>query len=157
MTRKSKKNKRQNKLWHLKNKKLMGEKNILVGVYDSFRQTQKHNLNMSSDNSQYLGTYDTEPIYNMLVFGDNNTSCGITKGGTTSIKIECYLVNEKLLNILDTMNGYSEGMSNESLYLREKVRSPYGDAFIYIYNYPDSPGKIEKNGDWIDIVNTKKV
>ncbi len=131
------------------------EKLTLVGIYDSFRKEGKRSITMNSAESKLIGSYCTEPIYNVydLQFEDE---CGITNNGNISVKIEVYEVNEAMLKKLSrNYCYYSELDDKDNIYSKEKVNSPYGEIFIFIYNDVDETSEQIYNGDWIEYLKNK--
>jgi len=130
------------------------EKRYLIGLYDNTRRKGGNHTLLPSAQCEYIGNYDTEPIYYMYSFEDN-TWCGIKTGGNTSINIEVYSVSEEISDNLDDFNSYDPSSRDmDNLFLREKVNSPYGEIEIYIYNNETFNNEPLESGDWIDYINT---
>ena len=73
---------------------------------------------------------------------------GVLHRGDTSVQGEVYEIDEELLSDLDRIEGYP------SLYTREEIDTPYGKAWIYIYN----TGRVDRvfnvipDGVWVNPV-----
>ncbi|HEX8586122.1 MAG TPA: gamma-glutamylcyclotransferase [Allosphingosinicella sp.] len=134
-------------------KKQKVEKRHLVGIYDHMRMGGRQHINLTAD-ARYVGTYHTEPIYNLYGF-EGDSYAGIKKNGNNSIVIEVYEISEDILEDLDSHNSYDGSQQDEqNLYLREKIKSPYGEILVYFYNNYVNMEAIP-NGDWIDYIKTK--
>lgn len=128
-------------------------KEVLVAVYGSLREGL-HNY-PCLNGSELMGQYETEPIYTMISLGGYP---GVLKEGSTSIVMEVYKVDAKTLVRLDNLEGY-RGPGKNNFYNREKISTPFGDAYTYFYN-ADSPlmrAKAIETGDWVDYVRSKSL
>lgn len=121
------------------------EKRFLIAVYGCLRKGLNMHGNLSSD-SIYIGNYDTEPIYDMYSI---KSFPGVVKNGNTSIRMEVYEVSEKTLDHIDGLEGVSSIHDDLSLFIKELIETPYGDAYLYIYN-EDIKNKVKVDcGDWL--------
>jgi gamma-glutamylcyclotransferase (GGCT)/AIG2-like uncharacterized protein YtfP len=116
---------------------------ILVAVYGSLR-SGFHNHSLLSD-SKLLGTFDTEPIYDMYSCG---SFPGLVLHGSTSIKMEIYEVTEEVSKKVERLEGYTKGDEMDNHYNKVMIDTPYGEAGTYIYN--NSTTRLPKvdSGDW---------
>jgi gamma-glutamylcyclotransferase (GGCT)/AIG2-like uncharacterized protein YtfP len=80
-------------------------------------------------NAEYLGTFNSKPIYNLHDLGGFP---GLKHGGKTSVKMEVYAVNEEEAYYVDCLEGYTPG-GNNTFYDKETISTPFGDAGVYIY------------------------
>jgi gamma-glutamylcyclotransferase (GGCT)/AIG2-like uncharacterized protein YtfP len=116
----------------------------LIAVYGSLRKGMgNHDL---LKEAEYLGKFESNPIYDMYALG---RFPGIVKG-STSITMEVYKVDKKLLSEVDTLEGYHEDDTINDFYNRVSMKTPYGLAYTYIYlgNIINSP--LVQSGDWVD-------
>lgn len=149
----SRSNKKKKKKIDYNNKKM--EKLMLLGIYDSFRKNGKHAITMNSADSKLIGSYFTEPIHNIYDL-EVDDECGISNHGNTSIKIEVYEVNEAMIKKLSRHYGYYEALEpSQNIYVKEKVKSPYGEIFIFTYNDISFTCKQIHEGDWIEYLKNK--
>ena len=114
-----------------KNKtRIQMEKNVLLAVYDNLlKKCSKHDV---LTNSTYLGSFESEPVFNMFDVG-GGTEPFITELGSTSVKFEVYEVTPKILENVDSLQSYYEGFPENSYMEREEINTPYGKAFTYFF------------------------
>jgi gamma-glutamylcyclotransferase (GGCT)/AIG2-like uncharacterized protein YtfP len=131
------------------------EKRYLVGIYDSFRKGGIYHNKINTANSKLIGSYSTQPIYNMYDVGVDDVI--IVKDGNHSIKIEVWEVSEKTLTTLEKeYNYYPELEQGQNLYLKETVSSPFGDILLYTYDDTYDATDMIILGDWIEHLNILK-
>lgn len=92
----------------------------LVFVYGTLKRGHGNHRVMIPSGGEYLGDHVTKPVYNMFT---NSSYPAITKGGTTPITGEVYLVED--MTPLDRLEGYP------NFYNREEIDTPYGKAWVY--------------------------
>lgn len=103
------------------------ENKKLIAVYGTLRKGfGNHRL---IENADYLGTFNTPPIYNMYSLGGFP---GLKKNGETSIIMEVYAVNKEEASNVDSLEGYTEGQT-PYFYDKEYIETPWGTAGVYIY------------------------
>lgn len=150
LRREKKKLKKLEKLNLLKQKM---EKKMLVAVYGSLKQGL-HN-HKCLENADYVGSFVSEPIFNLFDLG---TFPGLTENGDTAVHMEVYEINEDTLARLDTLEGYAGAhLKNHNYYNREEIKTPYGEAFVYFYNYATENCKKVTQSDWKDYIESKKL
>jgi gamma-glutamylcyclotransferase (GGCT)/AIG2-like uncharacterized protein YtfP len=112
----------------------------LVFVYGSLRKGEHNHSYL--ENSLFIGEFSTQPQFAMYDLG---TYPGIVEG-TFSVRGEVYQVDDELLHHLDEL----EGVPIE--YRREIMETPYGQAWIYIYQDATSAdlSQLVSSGDWCD-------
>ncbi len=116
----------------------------LVAVYGSLKAGFGNNLYLLGSAS-FKGKWVTPPVYTMYSLGGFP---GVHEDGETAIHIEVYEVTEPELLRLNQLEGFREGEEDTNFYNRITIDTPYGDAFMYIYNSPCSPESIVVNGNW---------
>ena len=122
-----------------------------VAVYGSLRKGL-HNYKYHLGNSEYLGIFESLPIYNMISLGGYP---GIAKGGNTTITMEVYEVTPKVLRGLDRLEGYTANGANNH-YDRETIITPYGKALVYLYkDLKKTKGNRVNSGDWKEFLKNK--
>jgi gamma-glutamylcyclotransferase (GGCT)/AIG2-like uncharacterized protein YtfP len=67
---------------------------------------------------------------------------GVIEQGASSIIGEVYQINAQQLAQLDRLEEYP------TLYGRELITTPYGDAWIYLYRGGQKHQKMIYSGDW---------
>jgi len=139
----------------LKRKSKM-EKKFLIGLYDDYRKNGSLNDMLSKASCKLIGTYSTEPIYNMYNVEEDDC-CVIEIDGNTSIKVEVWEVNETNLNKIErSYNYYPDFEEYPQDYKKETVLSPFGEITIYFTNIVQLKENIITNGDWIEYLNYKR-
>jgi len=108
----------------------------LVFVYGTLREGQA-NAHFLAD-AQYLGGHQTPAQYALYDLG---TYPAVVEGHQ-SISGEVYLVNEATLRALDEL----EDVPVE--YRRELISTPFGEAWIYLYQDSSQLDVMISSGDW---------
>jgi gamma-glutamylcyclotransferase (GGCT)/AIG2-like uncharacterized protein YtfP len=124
---------------------------MLVAVYGSLRKTLSNHRIL--DDAKYLGNYESEPIFSMFDVGQYPA---IKEQGNTSIVLEIYRIDEKILKSLDTLEGYDSEEPDSCYYVRTSIETPFGEAFIYTFPHDTSYYKQVQNGDWTEYITTKE-
>lgn len=101
---------------------------------------------------KFLGEFTTRPNYTML---DLEGCPAVVKEGFTQILGEVYEVTDLDLGILDTVENYDPNNKETSMYIRETISTPYGMAYIYIFNMFYCFNIVE-DGNWQKIPNKKR-
>jgi len=128
------------------------EKNkYLVACYGSLRK-KMHNHQYHLSNSEYKGTFTTEPEYTLHSLG---SFPGLKTNGNTPVVMEVYGVDENTLKRLNQLEGYYPG-EKATFYDRIEINTPWGKAFTYIYVNPLSKESIVESGDWVAYKNEVK-
>lgn len=126
----------------------------LVAVYGSLRSGMGNYRHFLDNNeSTLIGSFETDPIYTMISFGGFP---GLFKEGETSVVAEVFEVSDRVFSRLDMLEGYDESDPDSSMYKREKINTPHGEAWIYFYNGNRSKineDNIVKEGDWVKYKN----
>ena len=118
----------------------------LVAVYGSLRKSMSNNLILMS--SKFIGTFHSEPEYTM--YNINNMFPGVTKEGYTSIVMEVYEIDKAVEEKLNRLEGYSENNENsDNFYDRTIINTPYGNAYLYIFNDDTTHFEKVESGDWV--------
>lgn len=109
----------------------------LVFVYGTLRKGEcNHHLLAQSE---YLGLYETEPSYQLFDLGDYP---GLSEG-SHSITGEVYRIDAATLAQLDML----EEVPVE--YRRESIETPFGTAWIYLYQDTSQLDQVIDSGNWI--------
>ncbi|NHB92205.1 gamma-glutamylcyclotransferase family protein [Photorhabdus cinerea] len=105
-------------------------------VYGSLRRKQGNHHWMTD--AQWLGDHKLEGYelydlghYPAVIRGDGNIEC------------EVYRINSTILTELDDLKH------NSREYVRELIQTPYGSAWIYLYQFPVAGLRRIKSGDWL--------
>lgn len=132
------------------------EKKFLIGLYDDYRKDGLLNHLLNKIACKLIGTYSTEPIYNMYSL-ENDDTCVVETNGNNSIKIEVWEVNEIALDKIEkSYSYYSEFEEYPQDYIKQEVLSPFGNISIYFTNVAQDKNKLILSGDWIEYLNYKK-
>ncbi|WP_117235809.1 gamma-glutamylcyclotransferase family protein [Vibrio maerlii] len=108
----------------------------IVFVYGTLRQGESNHHYLRE--SEYLGRFETTSDYALYDLGEYP---GLIKGHQTVVG-EVYRITAEVLNQLDIL----EDIPNE--YRREKIDTPYGSAWIYLYQQSIQHDEEIVSGDW---------
>ncbi|GAB2642422.1 gamma-glutamylcyclotransferase family protein [Vibrio panuliri] len=108
----------------------------LVFVYGTLRQGESNHHYLA--NAQLLGLHETAPNYALYDLG----AYPAVISGHQAIFGEVYLVDEVMLQALDQL----EDVPVE--YRRELIDTPFGQAWIYLYQDASLLDVIISSGDW---------
>ena len=138
-------------------KKSQMEKKFLVGLYDDYRNNGSLNSLLTTANCTLIGTYSTEPIYNMYDLKEED-NCIVKTNGNNSIKVEVWEVNQSILDKIEkSYNYYSQFEEYPQDYVRLETLSPFGKTLMYFTNVIQIKEDIIINGDWIEYITYKKI
>ena len=112
----------------------------LLFAYGSLRSGFGNHCVLGKD-SDLLGLFKTEPVYEMLDLG---AFPGVIEGGSTSITGEVWAVDDSTWNRVEVLEGYP------NFYNRISFTTDYGEATMYVLdkNSFSSRGHFVKSGDW---------
>jgi len=108
----------------------------LVFVYGTLRHGECNHHLLSQ--AQWLGNHTTLPIYSLYDLG----AYPAVIEGHSAIIGEVYLVDEETLAQLDLLEDHPV------TYRRELIETPFGQAWIYIYQDISQLDVIISSGDW---------
>lgn len=117
-------------------------KKILVAVYGSLRQGLHNHKLLESSN--YLGDFNTEPIYSLYSLG---SFPGLKENGNTSVVMEVYEVTEAVARNVDSLESYTPG-GNNTFYDKISIETPWGTASVYTYVNELPQSSLVESGDW---------
>ena len=108
----------------------------LVFVYGTLRHGEaNHHLMVQA---QWLGTHTTPPIYSLYDLGP----CPAVTKGRSAIVGEVYLIDEATLEQLDLLEDVPV------TYKRKQIETPFGPAWIYVYQDACQLDVLIASGDW---------
>lgn len=117
-------------------------KKKLIAVYGTLRKGfGNHRLIQNAD---YLGTFKTEPIYNLYSLGGFP---GLKNNGDTSVVMEVYAVTDEEAYHVDCLEGYTPGQP-AYFYDKQDIETPWGTAGVYIYVNSISEDRKIESGDF---------
>ena len=117
-------------------------KKTLISVYGSLRKGMGNDHLLST--SEYLGEFQTKPEFSLYSLGFYP---GLKTGGTTSVTMEVYSVDDTVAERVDRLEGYSPG-GNNTFYDKIPIETPYGEASVYIYVNDIPQERLVESGDW---------
>ena len=120
-------------------------KKTLIAVYGTLRKGFG-NYNNHLTNAEYLGTFNTPPIYSLYDLGGFP---GLKNNGTTSVVMEVYSVNPQEAYGVDRLEGYSENQT-PYFYDKQPIETPWGTAGVYVYVNNLSGVPIVESGDYYE-------
>lgn len=117
---------------------MSGEQKLRVAVYGTLRRAGGNYWLLR--NAKFLGMYNTPPEWTMYSYG-----CPvIVPEGNTSIVTEVYEIDDKMLDSLDTLEGYPYH------YNRKIIDTDYGPAYIYFQKSVWGKLRTIDSGDFIN-------
>lgn len=108
----------------------------LVFVYGTLRQGQTHHHLLAS--ADFLGFHATLPIYNLYDLG---AYPAVVEGHHT-ITGEVYSIDDDTLTTLDQLEDVPVA------YRRELIETPFGQAWMYLYQEASQLEVLISSGDW---------
>jgi len=113
-----------------------------VAVYGTLKRGySNHHL---LDKACYIGS-DT---LTSLTLYDLGPYPGALPKPSDGVEVEVYAVNSLLLATLDELEGYDPEATKTSLYLRKRMQTCHGQAWVYLYNRPVSNRQRIDSGHW---------
>lgn len=109
----------------------------LVFVYGTLRQGEYNHHYLSG--ARHLGIHRTDPCFTLLDLGEYPA---VINGGKTSIIGEVYAIDDATMAQLDWLEAYPDE------YIRKRIPTSYGLAWIYIYRHPSADIPVIINGNW---------
>lgn len=110
----------------------------LVFIYGNLRRGgSNHHMLAESD---FLGPYRTAPQYTMFRLGQFPA---VVPRGETAITGEVYRVADDVFGLLDELECYPQVFS------RQRIETPAGDAWMYLYNRLVGTEHVVNHGDWL--------
>jgi gamma-glutamylcyclotransferase (GGCT)/AIG2-like uncharacterized protein YtfP len=109
-----------------------------VFVYGTLRRGGSNHRLLG--NAHYLGLHHTAARYTMYRLGPYP---GVVEGGSSPIRGEVYAVGFGLLQRIDRLEDYPR------MYRRVLIPSPYGRAWIYLYQGSCRDRDPVIGGDWL--------
>ncbi|GGY63367.1 gamma-glutamylcyclotransferase family protein [Marinobacter zhanjiangensis] len=113
-----------------------------VAVYGTLKHSEpNHHILASSD---FLGTCSLSSI----VLYDLGPYPGAKLGRSGGVLVEVYAVDPRTFTRLDQLEGYNARAPKSGLYDRVLLDTPYGDAWVYVYNHDVSGCLATRSGGW---------
>lgn len=126
-----------------------------VAVYGSLRKGLHNYHALDMDDEEFLGEFDTPPVYSM--YAVTGSYPGLKENGSTSIKMEVYEVSGDKLQSLNGLEGYYGPDAKTNFYNRTTIDTPWGDAYLYIYNSSIGNAPLVESGDWKEYFQIRKM
>lgn len=106
----------------------MVQRPILVAVYGTLKKNQANHHLLAGQVFVDTCTLTDITLYDLGPFpaAKLQASQGITA--------EVYLIDAETLMRLDQLEGYDQEQPEQGLYNRVLVTTPYGEAWVYVYN-----------------------
>lgn len=124
-----------------------------VAVYGSLLSGLGNHPVLSSRRAKLLGTDKTASEYTMHSFG---AYPAITEGGSTSITIEVYEVDDECLQACNRLEGFRGEDNPGNFYNRKVIKTRFGNAYIYYLNEVRSSSPVVEDGDWRNWVTNRR-
>lgn len=114
----------------------------IVAVYGTLKQGfRNHHL---LDKACYIGP-DTLTSLTLYDLGPYPAALAKPSDG---VKVEVYAVNDQLLAMMDELEDFNPKAKKTSLYLRKRIQTRHGLAWVYLYNRPVRSSQRIKSGNW---------
>lgn len=110
----------------------------LVFVYGTLRRGGRNNYMLAD--ADFLCRHWTRPQFTMFQLG---TFPAVVPRGSTAIAGEIYRVSDRLFGLLDELECYPQ------VFFRERIETPAGDSWMYIYNRLVGTEHEVEHGDWM--------
>ena len=141
----------------LKRKSKM-EKKFLIGFYDDYRKEGTLNSSLDKAHCKLIGSYSTEPIYNMYDVDGDAMFCVVETNGNTSVKIEVWEIDETTLDLIEkNYSYYPQFEEYPQDYKKVDILSPFGEIVMYFTSIFQRKENLIIDGDWIEYLNYKKI
>jgi gamma-glutamylcyclotransferase (GGCT)/AIG2-like uncharacterized protein YtfP len=115
---------------------------FLVAVYGTLKEgCSNHEL---LDDAEFIGE---DWLFDFTLY-DLGPYPAIKRGNSDGVFVEVYRITKSQLYRLDQLEGYFYSRPEESLYIRVKTESSYGDSWIYLYNKDVDQKRIITSGYW---------
>lgn len=121
---------------------MMTNQNHRVAVYGTLKRSQSnHHILARSD---FLGTCSLSSI----VLYDLGPYPGAKLERSGGVLVEVYGVDARTFARLDQLEDYNPRSPASGLYDRVLLDTPYGEAWVYIYNHDVSGCRAIRSGGW---------
>jgi len=110
-----------------------------VFVYGTLKRGHSNSILLA--NATFLGECATSPEYTMYSYG---AFPAVVNHGNTPVKGEVYEVNQEVMEDLDRLEGHPRW------YVREIIKTPFGDAWIYLMpeHRLENGAEVVELGEW---------
>lgn len=114
----------------------------LVAVYGTLKQGHSNSHILAS--AYFIGEdrLTSLTLYNL---GPYPAARRRPSGG---VLVEVYAVGDRLLREIDNIEGYNPNSRAPSLYLRQKLQTRHGSAWVYLYNRTVRHHQRIDSGSW---------
>lgn len=111
----------------------------LIFVYGSLRRGERYAWLLAGE--RYLGAHETKPRYTMFSLGEWPA---IMAGGDVAIVGDVFSIGRPKLAHLDAFERFPQ------LFVRQRIPTPYGRAWVYIFRQRPTNVVTVPSGDWRD-------
>lgn len=101
-----------------------------VAVYGTLRRGESNHHLLA--NSHFKGT---DKIPDLALYHLGSYPGAIREKGAAT-EVEVYRVSPATLEMLDTLEDFHPARPRQSLYLRKRVQTRFGQTWLYLYNRP---------------------
>lgn len=123
---------------------------VLICVYGTLRRGHGNYRGLLEGRGEYLGTYRSDPKYTM--YGRHAGFPVLAPHGSTSIEYEVFkITNSSVLERLHGLEGCTGTPGHrENWYDIAPIKTPHGDAWIYVQDVKRGEDSIIASGNWND-------
>ena len=120
---------------------------MLVFAYGTLMREERNNFYFTDNQALYKGEFTSAPEFTLFHMAGYPAA---VKNGHTAIAGEIWQVDAPLLKKLDGLEEIEDDTGNPTGMKKERVQTPYGDAWMYIKEKtPDAPQI--KSGNWREV------
>ncbi len=121
---------------------MMTDRNHRVAVYGTLKRGEPNHHILAA--SVRLGACSLTSI----VLYDLGPFPGAKLEASNGVQVEVYEVGLRTFTRLDQLEDYNARAPKMGLYDRVRLDTPYGQAWVYIYNPDVSDGAVIRSGRW---------
>lgn len=114
----------------------------MVAVYGTLKRG--HNNSHLLKGARFIG----EDSLSGLTLFNLGPYPGALAKPSEGVLVEVYDVNDQILTELDILEDYFPAAPGDSLYLRKRMATKHGPAWVYIYNRPVQHQQRISSGTW---------
>lgn len=115
---------------------------ILLATYGTLKENERNHIFIKFQKGKLLGNERLEG-YDLY---DTSYGFPVAFKGNSQMLCEIYELDDKYAHIIDGLEGYKGNNNYESLYFKHKVKTVFGEAYIYLGN------EIKFNNVLLDLV-----
>jgi len=120
----------------------MHSEKIRVAVYGTLKQNQSNHWLLADQERCGEFQCDLITLYDLGLFPAAKLS------NSDGVRVEVYEVDDETFARLDKLEGFNSESPESGLYNRIQIQTPFGQAWLYIYNHDVSGYPEIRSGEW---------